>query len=298
MRKPVWSRSTYNSYCNTLQILTEFYESSGLKDHLNEIDLKFYNSFIHYCYSKPRNYSINHVGKQIQNLKAVLNSALSEGIISNLKFKHKDFKKPYQKTSHIYLTLDELEVIRLFKYENEKLSKVRDILIVLCFTGLRFSDVYSLDHDSVRSIRDINNVVKILEVLTKKTGKVVSIPLHPYVENILDKYKYSLPRYSNQKINEYLKYVASEAGLTDIVSITTSIAGKPVMLTKPKYKFVCSHIGRRSFITNMYLNKIDSHAIRMISGHASESEFQKYIKVSLEQNSINLSKHPFFNEMK
>jgi integrase len=223
-----------------------------------------------------------------------MNSAVSEGICTNLKFKHKNFKKPYQITSHIYLTLEELNTLRITKYSIQKFERVRDVLIVLCFTGLRFSDVYNLSKDSIRVILENGNQVKILEVLTKKTGSLVSIPLHPFVEEILNKYNYDLPKYSNQKFNDYLKDVAKLAGIDKTVSITSSVGGKPVLLTKPKYKFVCSHIGRRTMITNMYLSKIDSHSIRLISGHTSEKEFQKYIKVSLEQNSITLSKHPFF----
>lgn len=180
----VWSRSTFNSYNRTLEILTEFMNTTGIKDDFDVVDMKFYNSLLNFLYSEPRNYSINNAGKVIQNLKAVLNSAVSDGICTNIAFKNKNFKKLAQVTSHIYLSLDELAALQEMQYNNQKYTQVRDVLIVLCFTGLRFSDVFTLKKSSIRTVSDSTSTIKILEVLTKKTGALVFIPLHPLVEKI------------------------------------------------------------------------------------------------------------------
>lgn len=277
--------------------MVDFFPRYGIRDHFDSIDLQFYDQLLTFLYSPPHNFSLNNTGKIIQNLKAVLNNAVSEGITTNLKFRIKRFKKPSQKTTHIYLTMEELHKIANVRCETKTLEKVRDVLLILCYTGLRYSDVFKVTSDAVRTVIRDGRKIEIIEILTKKTGKMVSIPMHPVVRELLDKYQFTIPKFSNQKLNQYLKSVAKSAGLLDTVSITTSVAGKPVVVTKPKYQFVCSHIGRRTLITNMYLSQIDPHSIRLVSGHSSASEFERYIKVTLEQNSISLSGHAFFSKI-
>ena len=44
----------------------------------------------------------------------------------------------------------------------------------------------------------------------------------------------------------------------------------------------------------MYLAGIPSIAIMKITGHKTEKEFMKYIKISEEQNATELMSHPYF----
>ena len=44
----------------------------------------------------------------------------------------------------------------------------------------------------------------------------------------------------------------------------------------------------------MYLAGIPSIAIMKITGHKTEKEFMKYIKISEEQNAAELMSHPYF----
>lgn len=295
VKKETWSRSTYLNYLNTLKVFKVFFIETGISDEFDSVNLEFYNRYLGFLYSEPRSYSINNAGKHIQNIKAVMNAAVSEGRTQNMNFKHQSFKKPIQVTVQIYLTLDELELIRKTKNLSNKLENARDCLIALCYSGLRFGDLYKINASAIRCLSQGNKNIKVIEVLVQKTGSSVVIPLHPYIEEILNKYDGRLPKFSNTKLNVYIKEVARLAGIDSVVSITTSRAGKPIEIVKPKHELICTHIGRRSMITNMYLSNIDTQSIRMISGHSTEKEFQKYIRVSLEQNSVNLSKHKFFS---
>lgn len=50
------------------------------------------------------------------------------------------------------------------------------------------------------------------------------------------------------------------------------------------------HTARRSFATNMYLRGIPTIAIMQLTGHTTENNFLKYIKVTKEQNALMVAK--------
>ena len=118
----------------------------------------------------------------------------------------------------------------------------------------------------------------------QKTGNKVVIPLHPVVAEILKKYNDNLPEISDQKFNDYIKTACKFAGIDAPHTVSRTIGGKTVSETAPKYGFVQSHTGRRSFCTNMYLRGLDTLMIRSISGHKTEAAFLRYIKVSPDQH--------------
>lgn len=51
----------------------------------------------------------------------------------------------------------------------------------------------------------------------------------------------------------------------------------------------------RSGATNMYLAGIPTIAIMKITGHKTETEFMKYIKITEEQTAMELMNHPYFS---
>ena len=108
----------------------------------------------------------------------------------------------------------------------------------------------------------------------------MTIPLHPVVSEILEKYEYQMPDIiSNQKFNDYIKEVGKLAGINDNEVITKTIGGKLTSESLPKYELISSHTGRRSFCTNMYKRGLPTLMIMSISGHKNEKSFLKYIKV-------------------
>ncbi len=50
-----------------------------------------------------------------------------------------------------------------------------------------------------------------------------------------------------------------------------------------KHELISSHTCRRSFATNLY-GKLDNLTIMGITGHKTEAEFLKYIKITPRQN--------------
>ena len=67
-----------------------------------------------------------------------------------------------------------------------------------------------------------------------------------------------------------------------------------VKTTVPKYKLIKTHTARRTGCTLMYLAGIPTIDIMKVSGHKTEKEFLKYIKVGKKETALNLAKHPYF----
>jgi len=172
---------------------------------------------------------------------------------------------------------------------NPRLDKARDLFLLGCYTGLRFSDFIQITSSN------INN--NILSIKTQKTGTFVRIPLNPNANHILNKYDGNAPKpITNQRLNDYLKEISEKAELNDQL-ITYKSQGKAIVKEKKyKYQLVCTHTARRSFATNCYKAGIPAKQIMLITGHTTESEFFKYIKIDSSENAEMLLLHPHFSQ--
>lgn len=64
-----------------------------------------------------------------------------------------------------------------------------------------------------------------------------------------------------------------------------------------KYRLVTTHTARRTGATLMYLEGVDTLSIMKITGHKTEKEFKKYIRVGEEENALILSNNRFYNRL-
>lgn len=282
------STGTIKVYNTTFKYLKAYAKKYKPID-FETITLEFYNHYLGYL-KLENNLSSNTVGKHIKTIKSFLNEATERGINKNLEFRNKRFKTLREEADTIYLNIEELEKIENLNLKaNPRLEKVRDLFLIGCYTGLRFSDFTEINPENIVS----NNTV--IQVRTKKTGQRVSIPLHKTVRKILKKYKNNLPKaYTNQTMNEYLKEVVSLAGIKELIETTITKGGKVEKNVLPKFKLVSTHTARRSFATNLYLAEVPSISIMKITGHKTERSFLQYIKVTQRENANKLLTHPFF----
>ena len=163
--------------------------------------------------------------------------------------------------------------------------------MVGCYTGLRVSDYSRLTPEHITSYQG----TRMFKVQAIKTGKTVQIPIHPIVEQIMDRYGRKPPPYqADQIINRHLKELGFLAGLNDPIRVTRTQGGTPHIQTFLKHEMIKSHTARRSFCTNAYLAGLDCLDIMAISGHKTESAFLKYIKVSQEERAKRIAGHAFF----
>ena len=284
-----YKTSTVKSYKVVRQNLWDYHKTKKRLTFAN-IDIDFYNSFIEYL-TVAKKLSANTVGTRIKILKTFLNEAHDRGIKICEDYKKKSFRKPREETFSIYLTETELERIYNLTILPHKLEKVRDLFLIGCYTGLRFSDFTQLTKDNLTA----ENTIRIR---AQKTNDIVVIPIHTYVKQIFEKYNYQLPRIpSNQKFNEYIKEVAETAKINDGITKETMQGNFKMSTTTEKYNLVTSHTARRSFATNAFINDIPTISIMKITGHKTETAFMKYIKISAEDNARKMQGHRFFNKL-
>lgn len=256
-----------------------------------QIDLDFFDGFVKYLYSK--NISENYTNKIISLLKAVLNAATENKDNTNLAYKSRKFNVAPENVENIYLSMDELtELLNYDLSENPRLERVRDLFLIGCHTGLRFSDFTNIKPENITKIDDN----PCLEITTIKTGQNVVIPLNPVVMSIFAKYDGKIPKsLSNQRMNDYLKELGELVGFDEKLMITSTRAGRKVSITYKKWELITTHTARRSFATNAFKAGIQAMQIMRITGHSSENSFKKYIKFDNKENAVLLSNHPFFN---
>lgn len=271
------SNGTIKIYNNCYNHLTNFARTKKKKIDFDTINLDFYNDFKDYL-NHDKQFTTNTIGRIIKVIKTVLNDATERGVNKNLSFKSKRFKVISEQTDSIYLTDDELtDLYNLDLTNNKKLERVRDLFLIGCYTGLRFSDFSKL------TLKNIEG--SYIKIETQKTGENVIIPLHPKIIEILKRYNNDLPpSISNQKMNEYLKELADNEkelkSLQSKVTTRNTKGGSLVHTTVKKYKLISTHTARRSFATNAYLKGVPPFVIMGVTGHKTEKAFFQYIKIT------------------
>jgi len=270
-----YSKATIQVYKNTFRRLKEFQATRKRVIDFNTIDVDFYTDFTEYL-SKRLNLATNTIGKDIKTIKTILNEATERGINSNLQFKSRKFSTTSEQTDSIYLSEAELkEIENLDLSNNQRLDNVRDLFLVGCYTGLRFSDFSILKPEQMK-----NGFIEIKE--QTKTGNPVVIPIHQVVKQIIQKHNGELPRaITNQKFNDYLKELGVMVqSLHTPFETTITKGGFKVSKRLNKYELLTTHTARRSFATNEYLNGTPTITIMAITGHRTEKAFLRYIKLN------------------
>lgn len=280
---------TIKVYNTTFKYLKEYSSKYKTIDFEN-ITLEFYNHYTAFL-AQEHLLSANTVGKHIKTIKSFMNEATERGINENLEFRKKKFKTIREEADTVYLSVKELQQFEKLKLSaTPRLDKVRDLFLIGCYTGLRFSDFTQIQPEN------INNDNTMLFIRTQKTSERVAIPLHKTVRTILKKYNNKLPKaFTNQITNTYLKEVASLANIKELIETTITRGGKIEKSVLPKFKLISTHTARRSFATNLYIADIPAISIMKITGHKTERSFMQYIRITQEQNADKLLTHPFFN---
>lgn len=279
---------TIKVYNTTYKYLKE-YSAKNKTINFEDITLEFYNHYTAFL-SQEHSLSANTLGKHIKTIKSFMNEATERGFNENLEFRKKKFKTIREEADTVYLNIKELEQFEKLKLgATPKLDRVRDLFLIGCYTGLRFSDFTQIQPEN------INKDNTMIFIRTQKTSERVAIPLHKTVRSILKKYNNRLPKaYTNQVMNSYLKDVASLAKIKEPIETTITRGGKLEKTVSPKFKLISTHTARRSFATNLYIADIPAISIMKITGHKTERSFMQYIRITQEQNADKLLTHAFF----
>lgn len=252
-----------------------------------DVNANFKNEFL--AYQKSKGYAQNTIQRELKFIKTFCKHARYLGMETDPQLDSLRLDKA--KAEKIYLSFEELETIENKELRNEYLENARDWLIISCYTGQRVSDLLRFTKKMIR----IENGKSLLEFTQKKTGKIMTVPLHEKVLEILKKRNGEFPRsISDQRYNEYIKKVCKKAKLKEKVQggiqQKTENGIRKVSGKYKKWKLVTSHIGRRSFATNFY-GKIPTTYLIYITGHSSEAMFLNYIGKSNKDLAMEISKY-------
>jgi len=221
----------------------------------------------------------NTISKNFKFLRQFLNHLHNEDILNSSKYRRLQYPKEVETFAVI---LSREEVIQLINYQPETSSseRVKDLFLILIYTGLRFSDAIRISKSWVKG--------EFLIVNTQKTGERISIPIHHKLKELLSVYGYDVTalKISNQKFNDYVKILCEKAEINDMVEVVKYQKGNKVYQSMSKFQLISSHTGRRTFITNSILAGIPLSIIQSITGHKKLATVQKYVRIN-ENDSVN-----------
>lgn len=241
------------------------------------------------------------IRKEYKCLKWFLGWAVRKRLISSdkvfqIKPKIKVLEQPV-----VYLSKEEL--LRLYSYkfpENDSavvlhdylgrpytrmirrpadLAVVRDMFCFCAFTSLRYSDMIKL--------KDTDIIEDVMYITTAKTNDRLPINLNSFSREILDRYRnvktwheYLFPRVSIVEMNRKLKEICELVEINTPLTKVYVKGGRRVEETKPKYMYVGTHAGRRTFICFALSSGVPPQIVMKWTGHSDYSAMRPYIDIA------------------
>ncbi len=254
--------------------LKEFAVNQKKKDFmLEEINSIFYQKYVAFLQKQGK--TTNSIGREIKCLKVIIHQ-LPHTL--QAKCDISKFKVVSEEVDNTYLNEDDLLQLKNCDLSSKPyLEHARDWFLILAWTGCRISDM--------PKISQADTEAQVITYRQQKTNAKVTIPLHPVVIEILEKYHYQMPEpISDQRFNDYIKEAAKLSGLTKKEGVTRTEGGVTRTEYKEQWELITSHTGRRSFATNAYKRGIPTITIMAITGHKTEKAFLKYIKIKQEEH--------------
>ncbi|MGV0753166.1 site-specific integrase [Empedobacter brevis] len=262
------ANSTVQKYKQAKDNFSDFQKLKRRVYNTEMIDLKFRNDYVDFLIN-IQNYAPTTVYRKMKFLRTVLYFIEEQGVKVNPFLHNSRFLTKDVEVDNIALSekeLVEMESLNLSK--DKRLEQVRDLFLIACYTGQRFSDLNKINQSNIID----DNYISIRQ---QKTNEPITLPLLQSVRNILQKYNYRLPKISNVKYNEYIKEVAGKCEtLKREYSSENSI---------PRYKMISSHTARRTFVTLNYSKGIDLDTLKIGTGHKQTKTLQTYIKMNDKQ---------------
>lgn len=256
----------------------------------NSVTGEFLDDFIIYLEDQgPRH---NTIVGYIRKIQTLVRRASQYNYAVDNTYDEIDLK--CEPTNAVFLSMNEIARIYYYNFEKQDKRKakerIRDLFVVGCLTALRYSDYSTLTKDNFQG----DYLVK----RTKKTNVDVKIPLHAYVKEIYAKYGGVIPcKLCIQYVNKYLKVIMKEIGLNDLVTYSFTKGGKLITVTRKKWELISSHTARRSAATNMYLTgRMTTLEIMRLTGHRTEQNFFRYIRLTNEDTARSISGDIFFRK--
>ena len=226
--------------------------------------------------------SRNTIGKQFKNLKVFLKWCFENERVAPFSTAH--LVTFHEEIYSVYLTQDELELLERLEPSDQRKRIVRDLFLIGCETGLRFSDFSRLDRSW---IIENNLYISPQKGSSQSAQQRLIIPVSARFERILAHYPDELPTIKESQLfqfNSLLRELAQEAGIVQTCLVTRMVNTKMVEQHIPKALMISSHTARRTFCTLKFLAGMPVESIMKFSGHRTERNFLKYLRLDNELN--------------
>ncbi len=234
--------------------------------------------------------SRNAVGKYMQVLKTMLRYGQQLKLISPTLLLEVVLRVRREKSDNIFLDENDLAVMATNHYEGIT-DVVRSLFLISAYTGMRWGDLERLTQNQFEK-----QFQKYIEQVQGKTNGIVTLPIHPNIKKIYEKYGKTLPKCPcNQVFNKQLKIIAKTIpSLSQPFTKRTTRSNEKKTDRKERWNFVSAHTARRSFCSNLYLQGIDTEVIMSLSGHSTERSFRLYIAEAVRRKQADYINKRFY----
>lgn len=249
------------SYKHTADFIKYKYNKEDVL--IRDLDFEFINDYFHWL-KVIKKCGQNTAIKYLGNFKKPILECVKKGWL--LKDPFFAFSAKPEKILKVPLTQDELNSLIEKKFSTERLSTIRDIFVFSCYTGLAYIDVKNLKKENL-VFRNPNELW--IVTARTKTKTAVRLPVLPLAHTIIEKYSQCpavlksdvvIPIPTNQKVNEYLKEIA-----------TLCNVNKPLTF----------HLARHTFATTITLgNGVPIETVSKILGHTNLAQTQHYAQIT------------------
>lgn len=253
----VKKESTLTLYKETLSVLKQFRPQVTFKD----INLQFVESLNHYLLNTRKN-TFGGAENKHKHLKAVIRSAKKKGLIEHYAYEHFSIRRSQPR--QIFLDIKELKQLEDLEIPSEMtgVRKYRDLFVLCCYTGLRYSDL--------RNLRKENLINNSLSFSMEKTKKPVVIPLSLKAKAIIEEYKDHIDNKA-----DYLLPVPCYGRVRHLLYKLNKIY--------PVNKNLTTHVARHTFASLAVHHNINLKVIQDLMGHSNISQTAQYAKTTSEQ---------------
>lgn len=248
----------WNNTSNMLKAFTD----GGLT--FGQIDYGFCRRFVDYMLSKV---SPNTAHVYYGTFKAAINQAVKEGILPNNPGDSIKIKREQLETN--YLTLEELKILKNAPCNH---PVIKTAFLFSCFTGLRYSDIVTLEW------KDLEGGALIKR--QQKTKTFVRLKLVVTALEILEEQKLIAAEYPHDRIFELpVNHYTNE-----MLRLWITMSG-----IKKKITFHCA---RHTFATMCLNHGIDIYTVSKLLGHHDVANTQRYAKLTDQKRDQEIDKLP------
>jgi site-specific recombinase XerD len=254
-------RNTKSTWSNTLNYLLHYTKGSI---PFNHIDTNWLEGFIDFLL---KSVSPQSASTYFSKVKCALKESVRDRILPHSPADFvKSIKVPQKERE--YLTIDEIRKIAATSFKDEEVKKA---FLFACYTGLRFSDIISLQWNQIKETNfNGNGITYAIHKRQTKTGIISHIPLNETALNIIG----NRPNTDSLVFNLDMHHR----------SILRNI--KRLLEAAKIDKYITFHCARHTYAIMLLANGANLMTVKELLGHRDIKSTQIYAKV-VDESKVN-----------